>query len=268
MSNQILFSAFGSMDITEDEKIKLNRLISLHENPNAPTKVVVFGKYNHGKSSFLNAWFEKKDLFRVSDIRETQTIQQEKDSKHNIIWFDTPGLDAEEKDDLKAKEVLQEADILCFVHSLVEGELDLNEMKFLRDNQSMVEKGIILLTKLDQQKESEQVISKIRKNLKSENINMEFFAISSERYQKYMGSKNENWLLKSNFLEVKEYLSDHIARVNLQRMQDKNHFSNDLIQLLESQLQELNQKIESLSFKLNKEKEGFQTELQNLIASL
>ena len=52
----------------------LNRLSQL-TNPQARTRIAVFGKYNHGKSTLLNA-LVGLEIFKASDRRETQANQE------------------------------------------------------------------------------------------------------------------------------------------------------------------------------------------------
>lgn len=270
MNKKKIYTVFEEMNLSSDNKGKLDRVISLHEMPNSPTKIVIFGKYNHGKSSFLNAWFEEDSLFSVSDKRETQEVQEEYDHKHNVIWFDTPGLDAEEADDLKAFEVLKEADLLCLVHSLADGELDKKEITFLKDNKSLRNKSVLLLTKLDQQEDYESVSKKINEQVESEGLKLESFLISSERYRKYInsGKKSKVFGRESGFYDLKEYLIESIAQVNKKRTEDLRDYASDLISILEHEAEKIGLKIEKISEQQEKEKKKVEDKINKIISLL
>lgn len=90
-------------------------------------KVVVLGLYNHGKSTLLNQLigdYENK-TFSVSDIRETRKEKILK--KDNIIYIDTPGLNAEDCDTTEALKNIDSYDIYLYVHKITTGSLQNNE---------------------------------------------------------------------------------------------------------------------------------------------
>ena len=137
----------------------LQRLNALLRTAGQPPRIAVLGKYNHGKSSLLNALVGTKH-FRVSDKRETVAISK---SEHNgVVWIDTPGLDADpvKGDDQKAHKIaLEIADCLFLVHAVTEGELDRSEIsKFMelgRQDTNYRQKMALVLTKIDQHEPAE-----------------------------------------------------------------------------------------------------------------
>ena len=134
---------------------KLIRLENILNNQKSPFKIVVYGKYNHGKSTFLNAWLNKDELFKTSDKRETTENKDYLDEENNIIWIDTPGLDAHEDDDAKAIEAVKEADIVLLVHDIISGELDDKELKMIESfSKTNKQKLKLLLTKIDQNEDN------------------------------------------------------------------------------------------------------------------
>ena len=77
-------------------------------------RIAVFGKYNHGKSTLLNTIIGK-DVFKTSDKRET--VKNQTHQYQNVIWVDTPGLDADVtgQDDKEARNgAFTTADVLFF----------------------------------------------------------------------------------------------------------------------------------------------------------
>lgn len=137
----------------------LRRLNALLRTAAEPPRIAVLGKYNHGKSSLLNALLGI-DYFGVSDKRETVDISCY--SHNGVVWIDTPGLDADpaENDDQKARKVAFEiADFLCLVHAVTEGELDRSEIETFvalgRQDKTYRRKMVLVLTKIDQVDPSE-----------------------------------------------------------------------------------------------------------------
>lgn len=101
-------------------------------NDGATLRVAVYGKFNHGKSTLLNELIGK-DTFKTSDQRETTQVSSV--VEQGIEWIDTPGLDAAvdgSDDRLTAQASLERADVLMFVHSVREGELDRYECAHLQ----------------------------------------------------------------------------------------------------------------------------------------
>lgn len=94
--------------------------------------VAVYGLMNSGKSTLLNMLTKnvEHEFFKTADIRET--VDNRSLEYEDIVYLDTPGLDANEQDDLKARLGEEQADIVLFVHQ-PQGELDAREVQFLRD---------------------------------------------------------------------------------------------------------------------------------------
>lgn len=118
-----------NMFINEIEKLRKQA-----DNINSSDlKVVVLGLYNHGKSTLLNQLigdYENK-TFSVSDTRETRKEKILK--KDNIIYIDTPGLNAEDCDTTEALENIDSYDIYLYVHKITTGSLQNNESVVLSE---------------------------------------------------------------------------------------------------------------------------------------
>ena len=102
---------------------EINKITSLKDK----IYFVNAGRMNHGKSSLFNALAHQKDLFKTGDVRTT-TEQQWKEFTKDIVFIDTPGLDAKENDDIVAFEGYKKADLIIFVHTPNIGELHRNEI--------------------------------------------------------------------------------------------------------------------------------------------
>lgn len=167
-------------------------------------RIAVFGKYNHGKSTLLNS-LVGQEIFKASDKRETITNQTFE--SNGVIWIDTPGLDADvnKKDDEKAiNAATQDADIIFFIHNLNTGELDKNEVMYLKNISSQKndpEKRIFLIiTQIDQvsPEQSTLITNKIKAQIK----NIQIIHVSATRYLSALKTKNKNLSEISNMNEL------------------------------------------------------------------
>jgi len=217
------------------------------ENPSKPLKVVIFGKYNHGKSTFLNAWL-KQDLSKTGDTRVTTQVQSYVDRENDIIWVDTPGLDADKEDDNQASNMVKEADLVLLVHDAVAGELDKNEQDFIQQYSASIGKGKIrlLLTKIDQNEANmSQIMDLIEAQIQP--LNITIFPLSAIRYQKYMANGGAIWKEKSGF----DALDADIQKVSLSRntirKEAVNLLCNELVQQLLAEKKRYQNKIDQLA---------------------
>lgn len=140
--------------VVPTSKRALQRLNHLLRTADEPPRIAVLGKYNHGKSTLLNA-LVGTDHFKVADRRETVAISE---YEHDgAVWIDTPGLDVDttEIDDRQAqKAVFAIADFLLLVHRIDEGDLDRYEVKAFMDiakqDKNYRQKMALVFTQIDQ----------------------------------------------------------------------------------------------------------------------
>ena len=102
------------------------RYLELQSNLNDQEQkpvVAVWGLMNAGKSYLLNMLTDHfgEEYFKTNDFRETAEIK--KYESNQIIYLDTPGLDANEADNLEAIRGVARADVVLFVHQ-PQGELE------------------------------------------------------------------------------------------------------------------------------------------------
>lgn len=196
---------------------RVARLNKLYTTTDEPPCIAVFGKYNHGKSTLLNA-IVGSERFRVSDRRETTEIAEHE--HEGVVWIDTPGLDGDPaaRDDKKAWSVaFERADLLFLVHQVQAGELDRYEMNGIlrlsrQDNYS--QKMVLVLTQIDERDEREvcSVERKIRDQLCkwSDVRQVRVAAVSAERYQRG-GEWKEISRMELIFEIVEQVKSEHAS---------------------------------------------------------
>ncbi|MCZ6104005.1 dynamin family protein [Campylobacter ureolyticus] len=147
---------------------RLNRVKSSLDNKNV--SFVCLGLYNHGKSSLLNALIDdyNDETFKVNIIKETSTIK--KIVKDNITFIDTPGLNENMQDDeTTLGENILESDVYLFVHSCANGELNIQEINYLKKINSIfddaIDRTIFVLTKTDSISDIGKMENKIKDQL-------------------------------------------------------------------------------------------------------
>jgi small GTP-binding protein len=199
---------FGELEVVlPSSKANIRRLLVLISTGKQP-KIAVFGKYNHGKSTLLNALIGQ-EIFKVADKRETIAVS---DFSHDgVTWIDTPGLDADVhgEDDRRAMEAaLESADILCLVHNVKAGELDRREMQLykqlMRQDSNYRSKLVLVLTQIDQvnPEDLNQVLKKIDEQLPDLNVSK----VSALRYVRGIEEQKPGFVKASGIPEFLAYL--------------------------------------------------------------
>ena len=173
----------------------LNRLSQL-TNPQARTRIAVFGKYNHGKSTLLNA-LVGREIFKASDRRETQANQEF--SHNGVLWIDTPGLDADirGKDDRLARLGADElADYLFLVHNIKTGELDRSELdlyqKMMARYPDSKNRMVLVLTQIDQLSPAEG--ERVNQIIQAQLPGITVIPVSALRYQRGIAEGREKFI--------------------------------------------------------------------------
>jgi small GTP-binding protein len=242
--------------------MKLNNNIEeLRELISRPSElqVAVYGKYNHGKSSLLNALVEK-EVFKTADIRETVTIQSH--TKESITWVDTPGLDADvyEKDDSKAKKILKKSDLLLFVHSVNEGELDAKELNFLKERYKKNNNILLILSQTDKISDVETVQDVIKHQLEFMVNSIQIIAVSSKR----ASHKNEKIRNMSNIKEISQIIQQKKEKLLGKRDIEKNNLKKEIQMSIDRKIDGLNLKKLKVSDEISKLKKEFKEDVQDI----
>ena len=129
-------SKIGEMT-DEFERFSAERLSDLKP------RIMVYGIYNSGKSTLLNALMGEARA-KMNDIPTTVKIDKYQWKEYTI--YDTPGIDAPEKDEQVSKEQLRKSDVIIFVMG-TEGNVDY--AKNYRELADIVESGKRILLVLN-----------------------------------------------------------------------------------------------------------------------
>ncbi|THJ36073.1 hypothetical protein E8K88_02035 [Lampropedia aestuarii] len=215
------------------ELMRLSYVVHAARQSAAPV-VTVVGKYNHGKSSLLNALLGS-DVFAVADRRETVQLQQH--MHEGVAWLDAPGLDADVAagDDALAEEAIwQYSDIRLLVHAAKEGELDHAERALLEqlyhDAQYSQRQTVLVLTQIDQipdEAVAQRVMSALAAQLQTLDNNCPppsppwaWLGVSATRYQRGTQEGKQLLIEKSGIPSLQTALSQAKAAVAAARQHE------------------------------------------------
>ena len=77
--------------------------------------IMVYGTYNSGKSTLINALFGKDELAKTGDAPETSTVSAYEYNGYTI--YDTPGINAPQEHEMVTNEHLKKCELVLFVLS-------------------------------------------------------------------------------------------------------------------------------------------------------
>ena len=213
----------------------IRRLNRLYTNLDESLRIAVLGKYNHGKSTFLNA-LVRNEVFRVADKRETTEIAEHEHG--GVVYIDTPGLDGDPKvsDDRKAwRAAFQSADFLFLVHQAQAGELDRYEinafLQLARQDRYYSKKMHLVLTQIDQCEPDE--VRTVERKVRGQLIRtfdlreLSITPVSATRHRKGVNDRNSRLREMSGmapiFATVKRIKSEipSLRRREVRRLADK-----------------------------------------------
>lgn len=183
----------GLANLLPEARQEIRRLEQLMSQ-GREARIAVFGKYNHGKSTLLNA-LVGKEVFKASDRRETRENQEF--AHRGVVWIDTPGLDADVNgaDDRRARQgAFELADYLLLVHNIKTGELDRYELDLYRRmvEQHQSKRVFLVLSQIDQLQpdEGDRVYQRIKRQLPDITV----IQVSALRYQRGIHERRERFV--------------------------------------------------------------------------
>lgn len=111
--------------------LQLDALSQAIKRQNQPICIAACGLLKAGKSTLLNMLTDhlETEFFKSDVVRAT--IRNQSFSKNDLVFMDTPGIDAKVDDDREAFDGIAKADILLMVHH-PQGELQMQEIEFLK----------------------------------------------------------------------------------------------------------------------------------------
>ena len=240
------------IDVIPMSKENIERLQYLKEEA-SDISIAVFGKYNHGKSTLLNALIGH-DEFKTADKRET--IENKEFKKDGVIWIDTPGLDADIKgeDDAKAREgAFKIADFLFLIHNVKAGELDKYEselyQQLMRQDKNYSNKIFLILTQIDQLPKNE--LDRVKEKIYEQMPNLKIFPVSAIRHIRGKKENKEKFIELSGINELFILIGrlihdvDDLRKNEVKRLKDKAK-----VELLDA-LKKKQKKLNTLEYNIN-----------------
>lgn len=234
-------------------------------------RVVVFGKFNHGKSTLLNA-IVGEEAFKASDARETKKNQNFTDTRRNIIWVDTPGLDADikGKDDEKAREgVFTTADVILLVHNLKTGELDHAEAQYYEEllkKPNAQQRVILVLTQMDQVEPDQlaQASALIQKQFPQ----LTTLAVSAVRYSKGKALNQPKFIERSGINELMTAIEGMTSAAIAHRAKETSTLKQSIKNALTQKQATLQAKVDQAQTDMDNMTTQLKRDVQNYVATV
>lgn len=189
--------------------------------------IAVYGLLNAGKSYLLNMLSDhiEEEFFKCSDARET--VDLKKFEGKDYIYLDTPGLDANNDDDLTAYQGRDSANIIIFVHQ-ASSELDKLEVDFLKDVQnklgsSMEQSVILAISKIDNL-ENQQDLNALSSKIADQWENIlgyrpQAFNVAAKRYAAGYQNNKLALMKKSGIYELQKHIKHVCNTVDFAALQ-------------------------------------------------
>ena len=230
--------------VLPEAREELSRLAQLMGNQ-SNARIAVFGKYNHGKSTLLNA-LVGREIFKASDRRETRANHEF--TQGGVVWIDTPGLDADvrgEDDRLARQGAFELADYLFLVHNIRAGELDRYELDLYRgmmarsmDHRSRM---FLVLTQIDQlnQEDGYRVFQRVQAQLPGITV----IPVSALRYQRGIHEGKEKFVELSGMSDLLG-LAEQLKRgLQNSRQQEMTYLRGEVRRQLQQRINRLEAKL-------------------------
>lgn len=262
-----MFDTDMLMGVLPHYQEKIERLAILADQDRLPT-ITVVGKYNHGKSSLLNALVGQSH-FAVADKRQTRAL--ERIEANGICWLDAPGLDADIQfqDDAHAYQATWlEGDIRLFVHAAREGELDAAERELLQQllaDKKDTHRAVLFVLSQADQAASDEALESIKQTLQSQVEGLEPIVVSAVRYQRGIEREQELFIEKSGVPQLQAVLDQAIQQVPSARDKEREFLHGFLIQQLESMIEAQKEQMQSLKKQAENDEHAFTEELQAVL---
>ena len=220
--------------------------------------LMIYGAYNAGKSTLLNALFGIDELAKTGDAPETKEIS--KHEYNGYVIYDTPGLNARGEDDVITAEHLKKCEIVLFVISnngSLEEEFIYNKIsEVVKENKPII---IVINNKsgIDENSiEAREIIEKVSFNLQKIGDRNGIERIESKVNICMVNAKNalkaklENkqiLLKKSNINSLEEMIENYL---DISRQEDVIKTLNGYIKdFVQNMISKIDNKIDNIQLK-------------------
>ncbi len=188
---------------------------------------VVYGVYNSGKSSLLNSLTNQVDpeFFEVRDIRQTRVNKSFE--YQGINFIDTPGLDMDEQDTVRANQGAMQADIIMYVHRLSAGPIQKNDLAALAETLQKFkpERLLVIFTEAEKAESNQSLIAEVTSQLgKLVNAAVMTALVSNTTYKKGVLESKPGLVVASGIVQLRNQLqglAQQLSQVLLQERQEK-----------------------------------------------
>ncbi|HEA8088882.1 TPA: 50S ribosome-binding GTPase [Campylobacter coli] len=262
--------------ICDQEKITHLKNTLQDKIENFKPKMMVYGVYNSGKSSLINA-LVGKEVAKTGDAPETKQVQSYKYNDFEI--FDTPGVNAPEEDQKIADDYYKQCELILFVMSNenVEQTFLYEKIKRIIDDEKS---AIIILNKKqnvsneDDIKQREQIYLNLEKfGFNKEDAKEKISVYSVNALSAFKGkSENKNLLYEnSGFYELENKIKDlfyNSGEKEIIQLCNKNinDFVNDINTIIDKKLDDKSiEIIENFISNTKREKEVAKRELIGIV---
>lgn len=248
----------------------LNNLIN--DKNSSKVKVVCAGIYNAGKSTFLNQ-IVGKSVFEVGDIPTTTKMQ--KYENNNVLFIDTPGVNANENDNNTALQIYKDADLVLFVSNIQNGGLNASEGNYLKEIETIlggeeIFKNNVLFMLSNKHQVDEIAIPKIVEEHKN-NINKvmgyipeNIFVFDSCTYENGCKNKENALINESGFLDIKKVIDTKVDEFANSIEKNRENKIESKAKILDENLKKLLTPVNDMLSKLDKDEVKNKTNIKNI----
>lgn len=248
----------------------LNNLIN--DKNSSKVKVVCAGIYNAGKSTFLNQ-IVGKSVFEVGDIPTTTKMQQYENN--NVLFIDTPGVNANENDNNTALQIYKDADLVLFVSNIQNGGLNASEGNYLKEIETIlggeeIFKNNVLFMLSNKHQVDEIAIPKIVEEHKN-NINKvmgyipeNIFVFDSCTYENGCKNKENTLINESGFLDIKKVIDNKVDEFANSVEKNRENKIESKAKILDENLKKLLTPVNDMIYKLDKDEVKNKTNIKNI----
>lgn len=250
----------------------LSQLLAIRNGHGSLPRVVVYGVYNAGKSSLLNALtgHVESEFFATRDIPETKTSKSL--DHQGIRYIDTPGLDVDEADTQAAEAGVDQADILIFVHKLASGPIQANEMHTLQkliESHAKPQHIICVLTGAERVSQQHELLESIQVQLQQLVPGCVPNLVSNIMFQKGVRESKQPLIHHSGIPQLLELLHEHVRKIEQGGLEQQREAKQQ--QLKQQVLQQITERRAELKKAIEQErsvKEAWRAEFVTAVAGL